>query len=58
MSDQVLAAVVAGGFSVVVALLGKLMRDNHRDHGLVMWKLRRIERKIDGHIEGHNDVAE
>lgn len=54
MDTGVLAAIVTGGFSVVVALIGKLLRDNHRDHGLVMWKLRRIERKLDGHIEGHD----
>lgn len=58
MSDQALAALITGGFSVIVLLLGKLLRDNRRDHGLVMWRLRRIEKKIDGHIEGHGGDAQ
>lgn len=50
METPVAVAFITGGFSVVVALIGKLMRDNKRDHGLVLWKLRRIERKLDEHV--------
>lgn len=53
MDNPALVALITGGFSVIVALISKLMRDNHRDHGLVMRKLRRIEFKLDDHIEGH-----
>lgn len=50
MDTPVAVALITGGFSVVVALIGKLMHDNKRDHGLVLWKLRRIEQKIDQHV--------
>lgn len=50
METPVAVALITGGFSVVVALIGKLMRDNKRDHGLVLWKLGRIERKLDEHV--------
>lgn len=50
MDTPVAVALITGGFSVIVALIGKLMRDNKRDHGLVLWKLGRIERKLDEHV--------
>lgn len=60
MSDTVLAAIVTGGFAVVVALIGYLSRMTRRDHGQTSAKLDellrghgRIENKIDGHINDH-----
>jgi hypothetical protein len=60
MSDTVLAAIVTGGFAVVVALLGVFARANKKDHNVNTAKLDellrghgRIENKIDGHINDH-----
>ena len=59
-SELVQAAVIAGGFSVVVALIQKHAKDNRVDHGVVATKLdhlaeghTRIESKIDNHIGDH-----
>jgi hypothetical protein len=60
MSDTVLAAIVTGGFAVIVALLGVFARANRKDHNVNTAKLDellrghgRIEGKIDGHINDH-----
>ena len=53
MANELLGVVIAGGFSIVVALIHKLIRDNERDHGIVHTSLDRIERKLDRHIENH-----
>jgi hypothetical protein len=53
MSDVVAAALVTGGFSVVVAMLEWTRRQNNRDHGENSRKLDRIEGKIDSHINDH-----
>jgi sensor domain CHASE-containing protein len=60
MSDAVLVAVIGGGFSVVVALVELMRRQNGRDHGIVTHKLdtlheghQRLEAKIDTHINDH-----
>jgi hypothetical protein len=53
MGEGVLIALIGGGFSVVVALIHRLMKDNTRDHGIVANSLDRIETKIDRHIETH-----
>jgi hypothetical protein len=61
------AAIVSGGFGVVIALLGLLAKANKREHGENSSKLdrvleatqnlkdghSRIESKIDGHINDH-----
>jgi hypothetical protein len=39
MSDTVLAAIVTGGFAVVVAGIGYLSRMTRRDHGQTSAKL-------------------
>ena len=44
-------ALITGGFSVVVALIGKLLRNNRRDHDTVIRMLVRISRKLDKHVE-------
>ena len=51
MDSPVVVAVITGGFSVVVALIGKLLRNNSRDHYTVIRMLVRISRKLDRHIE-------
>jgi hypothetical protein len=67
MSQGLWAAVVSGGFGVIVALLGMFARVNKRDHNENSGKLDkllegqkhlvrghdRIETKIDTHINDH-----
>ena len=53
MAPQILVAVITGGFTVVVALISKIGRENKKDHGQVHQTLGRIEQKIDGHLENH-----
>jgi hypothetical protein len=54
VATSVLVACIGGGFSVVVALIHKLAKENRDDHGTVHRLLGRIEQKLDDHIEGHN----
>ena len=53
MATEVVVALITGGFGVVVAMIGKLSRDNRRDHGVVQNSLDRIDAKIDRHLDGH-----
>ena len=53
MDSPVVVAVVTGGFSIIVALLHRLGRENKRDHGDVSRALGRIEGKLDAHVEDH-----
>jgi hypothetical protein len=53
MATEVTVALITGGFGVLVAMIGKLSRDNRRDHGQVQDSLDRIETKLDDHLEGH-----
>lgn len=53
METEVTVALITGGFGVLVAMIGKLSRDNRRDHGEVQDSLDRIETKLDDHLEGH-----
>jgi hypothetical protein len=53
MDTPLLVALIGGGFSVVVALIHKLGKENQEDHGIVHRALGRIEQKIDSHIEDH-----
>lgn len=46
-----LVAIVTGTFSVLVALIGKMMRVNRRDHDRVIAYLVRMNRKLDRHLE-------
>ena len=47
------AALVTGGFLVLIALLERTRRENNRDHGQNSEKLDRIEDKLDEHIGDH-----
>jgi hypothetical protein len=51
VDTPVAVAIVTGMFSVLVALIGKLMRSNRRDHDTVMAYLIRISRKLDRHLD-------
>ena len=53
MDNSIVVAVVGGGFSVLVALIHKLGKENRQDHGRVHQALGRIEQKIDHHTENH-----
>ena len=53
MAEGVVVTFIAGGFTVVVALINKLLKENRHDHGIVADSLNRIERKVDRHIENH-----
>lgn len=67
MSDAVLTTLIAGGFSVLVAMIEMMRRQNNRDHGANAAKLdavqesqkrthravERVENKIDTHINDH-----
>ena len=54
MGNEVVITLIAGGFSVLVALIAKIGYDNRQDHGVVHKSLGRIEQKIDGHISSHD----
>jgi hypothetical protein len=53
MDTSIVVAVVGGAFSVLVALIHKLGKENRQDHGRVHQALGRIEQKIDHHTENH-----
>lgn len=53
MSEGIILAIVTGGFSVIVALIERMRRENARDHGSNSGKLDRIESKIDNHVTDH-----
>lgn len=53
MDSPVVVALVTGGFSIIVALLHRLGRQNKRDHGDVSRALGRIEGKLDAHVDDH-----
>jgi len=54
MAEGVVVTFIAGGFTVVVALINKLLKENRQDHGIVHDSLNRIESKVDRHIENHD----
>lgn len=51
VSTGIVVAVIAGGFSVLVALIQRAKKENHADHGIVQRALGRIEGKLDAHME-------
>jgi len=53
VDSPILVALIGGGFSVVVALIHRLQKENRADHGTVHRALGRIEQKIDDHVENH-----
>lgn len=61
----VLVALVTGSFGVLVALVERSRRQNHREHGetteRIDWLLRglgRIEHKIDRHLKDHEGTQD
>ena len=53
MPPELQAAIVSGGFLVLIAMIERTRRDNNRDHGANSTKLDRIEDKLDEHIGDH-----
>lgn len=53
MSDGVLIALIGGGFSVIVALLEFMRRQNNRDHGTNSAKLDYLAELFRDHLKGH-----
>lgn len=49
-----MVALIGGGFLVLVALIGKIGKENKADHGEVHRTLGRIEEKIDNHVQNHS----
>jgi len=47
------AALVAGGFTVIVALINRADKTSRKDHAETYQALGRIEQKIDGHVVNH-----
>jgi hypothetical protein len=54
MDTSIVVAVIAGAFSVLVAVIHKQTKENREDHGRVHEALGRIEQKIDHHTENHS----
>jgi len=46
-------AVVAGGFTVIVALINRADKTSRKEHAETYKALGRIEQKIDGHVINH-----
>jgi hypothetical protein len=46
-------ALVAGGFTVLVAIINRADKTNQKDHAETNKALGRIEQKIDGHVTNH-----
>ena len=54
MDTGLLAVIVTGCFSVVVAFIHRGFKKQHQDHGIVHDSLNRIENKLDRHIDNHD----
>ncbi len=53
MNDGIVIALIAGGFSVIVALLELSRRQNNRDHGENSKKLDYLAELFRDHLKGH-----
>lgn len=53
INDPVVIALIAGGFSVVVALIEVTRRQNNRDHGENSKKLDYLADLFRDHLKGH-----
>lgn len=53
MSDGIIVAIIGGGFSVVVTLLGLFAKANKRDHKENSGKLDYIAELLKDHLKGH-----
>ena len=47
------AALIAGGFTVIVALINRTDKTSRKEHAETYKALGRIEQKIDGHVTDH-----
>jgi hypothetical protein len=54
MGAELVAVVVTGMFSIVVAVIHRGNKRQQKDHGLIGTSLDRIERKLDRHLEDHD----
>lgn len=60
MPTEIVVAII-GGFAIIVAaglpalLVERARQENAEDHQTVRRILTRVERKIDNHLEDHND---
>lgn len=55
MDNGLWGVVIAGLFSLGVAYIHRGFKRQQHDHGIIGRTLDRIERKLDRHIENHND---
>jgi hypothetical protein len=53
MSDGIIVAIIGGGFSVIVTLLGLFAKANKRDHKENSGKLDYIAELLKDHLKGH-----
>jgi hypothetical protein len=53
METSVVVAIITGGFSMLVAAIHKLGKQNRIDHDDVSRSLGRIEGKVDAHLDDH-----
>jgi hypothetical protein len=53
MSNEIVVALIGGGFTVVVALLEVTRRQNNRDHGENSRKLDYLADLFRDHLKGH-----
>jgi hypothetical protein len=53
MSDEIVIALIGGGFSVIVALLELTRRQNNRDHDANGKKLDFLAELFKDHLKGH-----
>ena len=53
MATEIVVVLIGGAFSVLVAIIHRFQKENHKDHGRVHEALGRIEQKIDHHTENH-----
>jgi dihydroorotase-like cyclic amidohydrolase len=47
------AAIIAGGFTVIVAFINRADKTSRKEHAENYKALARIEQKIDGHVTNH-----
>ena len=53
MNNEIAVALIAGGFTVIVALLELTRRQNNRDHGENSRKLDYLADLFRDHLKGH-----
>jgi hypothetical protein len=53
MSNDILVALIGGGFTVIVGLLEIMRRQNNRDHGENSKKLDYLAELFKDHLKGH-----